>query len=341
MKKFAPLLIATAAIALLLICPNILNFTYSHLLVSAESNWQLSITGLVRTKYVMTVSDLRSRPQITEIASLACVDNPSASMAGSWTGVSLAVLLQDAGMLPDATKIAFHAQDGYTTDLTIDAAQTQTIIVAYALNGQPISEDLRLVVPGAPGYKWIAYLTEIEVVNFDFLGKYESQGYADSVTILTVPTGSTSPTATNTPSSLPMKNSPLPPTTSPISPTPSQSPTQLPEPYPSTSPQPSQQPYTASQPGLAPAPANQSATDPLNRGTNQFTPSPSIVPAIPSPTKASTQPSTVPTPSSKFQRASFNNVLTWTAVTALLSVTISLAIMVRSRKQKSRDFSIK
>jgi hypothetical protein len=38
-------------------------------------------------------------------------------------------------------------------------------------------------VPGKWGYKWIHHLNGILVVDYDFLGKYESQGYSDNAVV--------------------------------------------------------------------------------------------------------------------------------------------------------------
>jgi len=37
--------------------------------------------------------------------------------------------------------------------------------------------------PGMWGYKWIKYLIKIEVVDYNFLGTYESEGYPDDAYI--------------------------------------------------------------------------------------------------------------------------------------------------------------
>ena len=47
----------------------------------------------------------------------------------------------------------------------------------------PLDEMLRLVVPDKWGYKWISYVTVIELVDYDFLGVWESQGYPDAAVV--------------------------------------------------------------------------------------------------------------------------------------------------------------
>ncbi len=150
-------------------------------IVNAQaSTWQLTINGLVDHPLILTLDDLKAMPQTTETASIYCVDFPQNVVAeGKWTGVSLATLLQRTGVQQSAIKVAFFATDGYTTDLDLTTATNGDVIVAYTLDSSSLSETLRLVVPGRWGYKWIYQLTTITLMDYDYKGKWESQGYSD------------------------------------------------------------------------------------------------------------------------------------------------------------------
>ena len=58
-------------------------------------------------------------------------------------------------------------------------AKDPNIIVAYTLDGSPLTYGIRLVVPGHYGYKWINQITSIDAIDYDYKGTYESQGYPD------------------------------------------------------------------------------------------------------------------------------------------------------------------
>lgn len=84
--------------------------------------------------------------------------------------------------------MVLYAADGFSTDLPIEDAIRQDIIVAYELNkqplqGQPNLPGNRLVVPGQWGYKWISGIVKIEAVDYDFLGSWERRGYPDRALI--------------------------------------------------------------------------------------------------------------------------------------------------------------
>ncbi len=144
------------------------------------STWQLTLNGSVDHPLTLTLEDLKAMPQTTEEASIYCVDFPQYTVAaGKWTGVSLTILLQTAGVQSSAVKVAFFATDGYTTDLDLNTATKGDVIVAYALDSSSLGETLRLVVPGRWGYKWINQLTTITLMDYDYKGRWESQGYSD------------------------------------------------------------------------------------------------------------------------------------------------------------------
>lgn len=142
----------------------------------------LQITGFVDSQLSLSIDDLKSMPNTTIYSELICVSGHSFGFF-NWTGVNLGYLLGQSGIAEGAVKVAFHADDGYSTDLTIDDALRDDVIVAYERDGEPMQENLKLVVPGKWGYKWISYLNEIELVDYDFKGVWESKGYPDDAEI--------------------------------------------------------------------------------------------------------------------------------------------------------------
>ncbi len=151
---------------------------------ASSAEWNLAVTGLVEQPLNLSLTELKAMPQTTVHASLICVGSSSGAVAeGDWVGVRLWLLLETAGVSPDAVKVAFHATDGYSTDLDLETAKREDIIVAYEKDGSPLSETLRLVVPGKWGYKWISEVSSVELVDYDFKGFWESGGYPDSADI--------------------------------------------------------------------------------------------------------------------------------------------------------------
>ncbi|MCX6644682.1 MAG: molybdopterin-dependent oxidoreductase, partial [Candidatus Bathyarchaeota archaeon] len=76
-------------------------------------------------------------------------------------GVSLSYLLQQAGVDPAVASIDFLALDGYKVSIPLTFAMQAYVIIAYEKDGLPLSEGLRLVLPGENGNLWIAKITSI------------------------------------------------------------------------------------------------------------------------------------------------------------------------------------
>lgn len=166
--------------------PQLLADTYSTNLI---------IKGLVSNPLNLTYAEVESFPQVSEIASLQCVLAPLGAPF-NWTGVPLSYLLNIANVQPGAKKVVFRATDGFSSSLTIDKAMYPTTLLALIVNGTTLSDTepitygglpagypYKVVVPCKYGYKWVGWIQEIEVVDYDYLGTYESQGFSDDASM--------------------------------------------------------------------------------------------------------------------------------------------------------------
>jgi len=149
------------------------------------SNWTLRVDGLVDHPLNLSYDQLRAFPERTEAVTLDCVTGRSAT--AYWTGTSLDNVLGQAGVKQGAFKVVFHCADGYTTDLTLAEVQRSDPILTWGMNNVTLPVDhgypLRLVAPDNFGYKWAKFIVEIEVVNYDYVGYWESAGWADDARI--------------------------------------------------------------------------------------------------------------------------------------------------------------
>jgi len=182
MNKF---LLATSTIISFIIIGSLTGtIIYAAQAQQDAAEWQLSIRGAVNNSKNFTLAELTSMPNTTVTATIYCVDFPTVVVtSGEWTGVKLSTLLERVGVLPSAVKVGFFASDGYSTDLDLEPATVQDIVVAYAKDSVPLEETLRLVAPGKWGYKWISQLTDIVLFDFDFKGKWENAGYSDEANV--------------------------------------------------------------------------------------------------------------------------------------------------------------
>jgi DMSO/TMAO reductase YedYZ molybdopterin-dependent catalytic subunit len=173
---------------------------YGRHVEEAFSGWRLRVDGLVAHPLSLSVAELRRLPSRTQITRHDCVEGWSA--IGQWTGTPLALLLQAAGVLPQARYAVFYCADNldgepakggeqspgqyYESLALVDCRHPQTIL-AYDMNGRPLDvahgAPLRLRVERQLGYKQAKYVQRIELVR-DFRrisggrgGYWEDRGY--------------------------------------------------------------------------------------------------------------------------------------------------------------------
>ena len=156
------------------------------------ANWNLIIKGLVRSPMTLTYAGLLGRPTISEIVTLECVGNGVGGKSigtAEWEGVSLKVLLDDAGIESQAYDVVFRAADGYSDSFPIERAMQGDVLIAHKMNGVTLPPGhgypARIIVPGIYGMKNVQWLTEIELVKKDYHGYFQRQGWSDDATVHT------------------------------------------------------------------------------------------------------------------------------------------------------------
>ena len=151
--------------------------------VDVES-YTLGVTGLVANSASYTYDEVLNRYQhYKKVVTLDCVEGWSVTIL--WEGLLVKDLLAEADPLADAEVVIFHAYDGYTTSLPLDYMMDNDILVAYKMNDVVLPPErgfpFQLVAEGKWGYKWIKWITEIELSDdANYRGYWESRGYSNS-----------------------------------------------------------------------------------------------------------------------------------------------------------------
>ena len=153
----------------------------------SASTYRLVITGLVNKTVEYSYDQVISSFQkYQKVITLYCVEGWSAQIL--WEGFLVNDLLQDAGVNANAVAAIFYANDGYSTELPLDYITNNHLIIAYKMNGLTIPPErgfpFQLVAESQYGYKWIKWITKIELTeNPNYLGYWESRGYPNNATI--------------------------------------------------------------------------------------------------------------------------------------------------------------
>jgi DMSO/TMAO reductase YedYZ molybdopterin-dependent catalytic subunit len=189
------------------------------------STWRVDIRGLVARPQSLTLDDLRARARQEVDFTIECSgnnENPGGGvfspLVGNarWGGTPLASLLEEAGLLRQATEIVFWGMDsgkvtirdnvgivsgGKTgtiepdgeggSDLTITEhfARSMSVrealhpdnLLCYEMNGEPLPAEhgfpVRLIAPGWYGVANVKWLTRIEVLDHRFAGRFMARDY--------------------------------------------------------------------------------------------------------------------------------------------------------------------
>jgi len=152
-----------------------------------ESTYSLAITGLVNQtiefSYNEIINDFQKYQKVT---TLHCVEGWSVTIL--WEGFLLEEILEKAEISPDSEVVIFYAYDGYSTSIPLDYIKNQEIILAYKMNGVVLPPErgfpFQLVAESKYGYKWIKWITEIELSNdLSYRGYWETRGFSNDASI--------------------------------------------------------------------------------------------------------------------------------------------------------------
>ena len=162
--------------------------------VVAAAGWTLSIGGAVDKPMKLSLAQLRALPSTTEYVTLECISNDVGGgliSTGSFTGVSLSVLLAMASPRAEGSWAAFKARDGYAESLPMSMIQSSPeYLVAYDLDGAPLPElhgfPARILLPGHYGMKGPKWLDSIDLVDRESGGYWEAQGWDHNAIVRTM-----------------------------------------------------------------------------------------------------------------------------------------------------------
>lgn len=145
------------------------------------TSYALMIKGLVDSPLRLSLSEIRDRfaPVATDMV-LQCMTNVHWGRM-QFEGARLMDVLDHTGLSKNACKVALRGAEGFDTDVWIQEIREQpdAFLLAYSMNGEALPLDhgfpLRFAADGKYGFKWCKWLTEVEVVDYDYRGHYEGK----------------------------------------------------------------------------------------------------------------------------------------------------------------------
>ena len=147
------------------------------------SQWELVVDGAVEEPLKLSWKQFLELPQHEDVSDFHCVTAWS-KLDVPWEGVPLATLLALAKPKPDASHLLTHAYDGYTTNLPLEEALKDDVLLVHTAEKKPLPAahggPVRIITPQLYAWKGAKWIHRLEVLTRDRLGYWELRGYSNT-----------------------------------------------------------------------------------------------------------------------------------------------------------------
>jgi len=186
-----------------IVTPNGLHFERHHNGVPQIDPHQhrLLIHGLVENPLSFGIEDLLRYPMVSRLCFVECGGNSNAgwheepiqtpvgyfhglASCSEWTGVPLAVILDEAGLRPDARWLIAEGADAAAMNISIpvEKAMDDAILALYQ-NGERLRPEngypLRLILPGWEAVLSVKWLRRLQAANQPVMARNETAKYTE------------------------------------------------------------------------------------------------------------------------------------------------------------------
>ncbi len=144
------------------------------------ATWDFRIWGEVENPIRLSWEELEQLPSSEVTVDIHCVTRWS-RFDTTFRGVHWSELAKLVQPKPGARFAVAHAEQGFTSNVPLEAIEADDALIAYGADGEPLSPDhgwpLRLMVPSRYFWKSAKWLRGIELLDHDRPGFWERYGY--------------------------------------------------------------------------------------------------------------------------------------------------------------------
>ena len=144
------------------------------------ATWDFEVFGEVERPLTLTWDELREIPATEVTVDVHCVTRWSRFDA-RFRGVHWRELAKLVEPKPHARFVVAHAEQGFTSNVPLEALDSDDALLAYEADGEPLTPDhgwpLRLLVPSRYFWKSAKWLRGLELRSTDQPGFWERYGY--------------------------------------------------------------------------------------------------------------------------------------------------------------------
>ena len=145
--------------------------------------WKLIVDGEVENPVELSWKDFMNLPQTEDVSDFHCVTTWS-RMDVPWAGVRFADLAALVIPKPTATHVLCHAYDKYTTNLSLEEALKDDVLLVHTADKKPLERDhggpVRMITPQLYAWKGSKWIKRIEFLPQNKLGFWELRGYSNT-----------------------------------------------------------------------------------------------------------------------------------------------------------------
>jgi DMSO/TMAO reductase YedYZ molybdopterin-dependent catalytic subunit len=144
------------------------------------ATWDFKVFGEVEEPVTLSYDELQALPQTEITIDIHCVTRWS-RFDTSFKGVHWSELAKLVKPKPTARFAVAHAEQGFTSNVPLDAIEDDHALIAWEADGEPLEPEhgwpLRLVVPSKYFWKSAKWLRGLELLAADQPGFWERYGY--------------------------------------------------------------------------------------------------------------------------------------------------------------------
>ncbi|MCF0056162.1 molybdopterin-dependent oxidoreductase [Dyadobacter sp. CY356] len=145
--------------------------------------WKLTVNGEVESPLELNWQDFMNLPQTSDVSDFHCVTTWS-RMDVPWVGVKLADIAALVMPKSTATHIICYGYDKYTTNISIEEALKEDVLLVHSADNKPLERDhggpVRMITPQLYAWKGTKWINRIEFLNKNKPGFWEVRGYSNT-----------------------------------------------------------------------------------------------------------------------------------------------------------------
>jgi DMSO/TMAO reductase YedYZ molybdopterin-dependent catalytic subunit len=144
------------------------------------ATWDFRVWGEVENPIRLSWEELQRLPSTEVTVDIHCVTRWS-RFDTTFRGVHWRDLAELVQPRPEAKFVVAHAEQGFTSNVPVEALEADDALIVYEADGEPLTPDhgwpLRLMVPSRYFWKSAKWLRGLELLDHDQPGFWERYGY--------------------------------------------------------------------------------------------------------------------------------------------------------------------